>query len=60
MLLLYELHCITPSRVGLVFLLCSVGLFHVASAHQVGEDIVVSSAVLSRGHHLQVAGGDTW
>lgn len=52
-------HCITPSAAALSFPLSCVELFQVASSHQVGEDIVVSSAVLSRGHHLQFAEGDT-
>lgn len=41
-----------------VLLLRYVELFHVAGSYQVGEDVVVSSAVLSWGHHLQVAAGD--
>lgn len=58
----FALHFITLSSAVFIYLfilLSCVGLFHVASSHQVGEDIVVSSAVFSRGHHLQVAGGDT-
>lgn len=57
----FALHCITLSSdiLCLFSFYCCVELFYVKSSHQVGEDVVVSSAVFSRGHHLQVAGGDT-
>lgn len=47
--------CCTKLHHLFFLLLCWV----VACSHQVGEDVVVSSAVLSWGHHLQVRAEDT-